>query len=290
MARNIKARRKLSDLYARGVEVRFNAEGGHMGPFEEPAGEDEVAVWVAPPSPLQREMALRDANAARAKALLRLRRDEESEEYLTSRAFVAEMGDDTLVEYLLMHENERRQSEAMRDVLAQDEWKDFAALQDAMLQYESGELEADEEDADYQALMAADKRYGDQVNKRIEELYEADAEAMRILPRTTWEKRAVEKRGDLVGSQIFMVEYERQMTFYSVRDIEEHGVLFYDSAREWAGEDELIQQAVSDALVSFINEVGEAKNSQGVAPGSEQSVLPSEPETSESSTPEESSD
>src|SRR4051794_12904240 len=81
-ATNIQARRKLSDLYKKGVEVRFGPGPdkepvGKIGPFVDSDGHPikvlstEIAMFVQPPSPLQREMALRDAQAARSKALVR---------------------------------------------------------------------------------------------------------------------------------------------------------------------------------------------------------------------------
>ena len=38
--RNIAARKRLSALYERGVELRFSADGAAKGPFDEPADED----------------------------------------------------------------------------------------------------------------------------------------------------------------------------------------------------------------------------------------------------------
>lgn len=285
MARNIKARRKLSDLYATGVEVRFDAQGGHVGPFTEPIADEDLAVWVQAPSPLQREQAMRDANAARAKSSLRVRRkDEESEEYLTAQVFVSEMSNDTLIEYLLEYDAEKRQAEAMRDVLSKDEWKDFSSLQDAMRKYEEEPPEG--EDPDYDALMEADDRFGDQVDERTTEITDADRQSLKMLSRETLETRAMEKRVELIGAQVFMQEYQRQMCFYAVRDIEDHGVLYFESAREWADQPDQIQNAITEALTKFIGEATEAKNVPGAADGSDQSALPSEPETSESSIPE----
>jgi hypothetical protein len=282
---NIKARKKLSALYVRGVEIRFGPEGAKTGPFADSAADEEVAVWVQPPSPLQREMALRDANAARARSLLNVRREPNSEEALTANAFVSEMSDDTIIEYLLDFDAERRRNEAIRDVLAQDEWKDIQALQDAMRQYEDGEREEDPDDPEWVALMKADKEYGNQVFERSVELYEADKEALKILNRAAWERRAIEKRTDLAGSQVFLTEYERQMCFYSVRTIEDHGVLFFESVREFSEQDDVVRDAVSSALAKFIQDAMDPKASPGEEDGSTQSTPPNEPETSESSTP-----
>ena len=285
--RNLKARRKLSALYERGAELRFGPNGPIEGPFDGPPSDDVVAMWVGPPSPLQREMALRDAQASRAKALLRMRTDNDSEERLTGLAFLSEMSMDTLIDYILQHDSEDRRGEAVRDVLRQDDWKDITSLQEAFRPYDEGELDPDPEDPDYRALMDADKKYGDQVDDRLKELTEASRYALQMLSRGELERRALEKRGDLIASQAFMAEYERQMLFYAVREADDHGVLFFESARELAGQDDAVQTAIARTLQAFVNEVPEAKNSPGAEAGSPQSDPPSEPETSESSTPQE---
>jgi hypothetical protein len=288
MARNIKARRKLSDLYAVGVEVRFDSTGGHIGPFDTPATEDQVAMWVQPPNSFQRDMALRNANSARARAQLRInRKDEDSEEYTTALAFVSEMSDESLIEYILEVTSDTRQNEAIRDVLGKDEWKDFSALQDAMRQYDELETEPDEDDPEWAELLAADIRYGQQVRERMKELTEADRESLSILSRDSWEKRAISRRAELITSQIFVIEYERQMTYYSVRDVDNHDDLFFESVREYIEQPDEVQITVANALKTFINDTAEAKNLSGAAPGSAPSEPPSAPETSESSIPEE---
>jgi hypothetical protein len=284
VARNLQARRKLSELYKKGVEVRFGPDGGRIGPFEEPAAEDEVALYVAPPSPLQREQALRDAQAKRARALIATKREEESEEHLTSKAFLAEMSLPTLIDYVLIADQEERRAEAIRDVLARDEWKDISALQDALRQFD--EDETDEDDPEYKAILERDEEYGRQVNERDLSLIEAARDALKLLSRDELERRALEKRSELVGSQAFMNEYERQMTYYSVREVGNDSLLFFESARDWADQDDLIQTTIKEALSMFINEGTEAKNSQGAVSGSDSSALPSEPVISEVSIPE----
>lgn len=296
---NIKARRKLSDLYLRGVEVRFNPEGGKTpesgeGYFVDEDGKkiplkaDEVQLWVQSPSPLQREDAMRNAQASRARALIRAKREKDSEEHLTIMAFLADMDDPTLVEYVLMQNQRERRDEAMREVLAEEDWKDMTAYQDAIRQFEEdprdlAELEADPE---YQAMMELDELFGNDVRKQEDELYRAEKQSLEMRSREDLERKALEKRAEIVGTQAFMAEYERQMLFYSVREFEDHGVLFYSSARELAEQDDKIRQALEDAMVPFISDVAEAKNSQGAASGSNSSEPPSEPVTSGVSTPE----
>lgn len=265
---NIRARKRLSELYARGCEIRFGAgEDGKpytkTGPFLDdkgepvPATEDEVAIWVQPPSPLQREQALRDAQASRSRSLLRAKRDEDSEDYLVSMSFIADMDDETLIDYVLMVDMDERRQEAIRDVLARDHWKDFQDLQDAMRQWAEAENQDDDE---WKDLLAKDREYGEEVSQRQTELTSAAREVLAMTDRQYVEKRALSKRSELTASQVFMSEYERQMMFYAARDPEDHGVLFYESARDLADEPMEVQKAIADALADHITEGVDAKN------------------------------
>jgi hypothetical protein len=293
--KNIKARRRLQELRAKGVEVRLGAteEGSAIGPFLDPDGhpikcpEEQVPVWVQPPSPLQRDQALRDAQAARARAVLKTKRDEKSEEQLTSLAFLSEMSLPTLMDYLIVHDEDQLRTDAIRDVLAEDEWKDMTELQDSMRQFE--ESDASEDDPDWAPLLAKDAEYGRQVNKRMEELSEAMRETFSLLGRDELERRALVKRSDLVGSQTFMSEYERQMTWYAIRDVDDHGELFFESAREFADQEDDVRLLLGQALTQFIGDGAEAKNLPGAESSLDSSAPPSEPEISDSSTPEEQS-
>jgi hypothetical protein len=293
-SRNIKARKRLSELFKRGIEVRFDEDGGHLGPFLDedgkpiPATEDQVAMWIQAPSPFQREMALRDAQAARAKALLRAKRDEDSEESLTSRAFLAEMTSETLLEYVLMIDEEDRRNEAIREVLGREEWEDFPALQDAFRRME--EVGGSPEDEEWKDLMEADRRYGREVAERENELTEAARQSLQYLSTEELERRALEKRSEVVGSQAFMSEYEKLMLFYSIRDMENTANLFFDTVDEWNEQPDEIRTVIVDALSQFVGEATEAKNSPGAVSGLDSSALPSEQETSEGSIPQESNE
>lgn len=285
--RNIAARKKLQALYVKGVEVRFDESGASKGPYDRPATEDEVAIWLQPPSPLQREMALREAQAARSRAVLAAKRDKDSEEHLTAMAFVFDMANDTLIDYVLIAEQEDRQREAMRDVLALDEWDDMTALQDAMRQFE--ESGADEDDPEYAPLLERDVEFGRQVAARMRELTEAARDVMTRVSVEKLQEKAIERRADLAASQVFMRMYERWMLHYSCRDPDDHQELFFEDAKELASQPEFVIEQLGEVLQSFIQDGNEAKNSLRVASSSESSTLPAAPETSAPSIPEEQS-
>jgi len=294
MSRNIKARKRLAELFNRGIEVRFNEDGGRIGPFVNEDGnrispaEGEVAMWITPPSPDQREQSLRDAQAARARALLRSQRDPDSEESLTSEVFISGMSDETLLEYVVMSDLDERQQIAQREVLSREEWKNFEALQDSMriFQEQQGDPEAEE----WRDLMEADRRFGAQIEERVDELTDAARQTLGMFNRDELMRRAKEKRQEIVGSQAFMAEYEQLMMYYAIRDVDDRRMLFFDSVQEWKEQPDEVREVIVEALSQFVGDVAEAKNSSRAASGSDSSALPSEPETSESSTQKESSE
>jgi hypothetical protein len=249
---SITARKKLSSLYARGVAVRFGEEGARFGdekrgggfPEEDVLLEDEVEIWIAPPNPYQREMAMREAQAARARSLLKVKNDENSEEYLTTKAYLAEMDIVTLVDYLVISSTEERTQAAVREVLAKKEWENIDELRDAMAQFDASD---DKDSEEWKTLLERDFEYGQHVS-------------LSVLSRDELERRAMDKRSEIVGSQSFVYEYERQMKYYSVRDSNNHSILFYDSPKELVEESELIQLAIEEGLRRFITNGSEAKN------------------------------
>lgn len=304
MAKNIQARRKLSELYKKGVEVRFglDPETGEpverIGPFisEEtgrriPPTEDDVVVFVRPPDPLQRDMAIREGNARRARAVVKAKRDEDSEEHLTIMAFLADMSDDTLIDYVLLGEESLRMAEAQREILALEEWKDMEAYQDAMRQFDEMDADELEGNEEWEGLLELDRKFGKQVIDRERELREAQRDVFKMIlnsqGRGALEKKALEKRSELVGTQAFLDEYQIQMLWFSVRDYDNTGELFFESAKELASQPQSVLDILNEALLPFISGAEQAKNSPRAASGSEQSVPPRKPETSEASTPQE---
>lgn len=295
----IKARRRLSELFKTGVEIRFGGRYGLIGMIApggdgefrtedgalDPLQPGEVAMWVQPPSPLHRDMALRDANAARSRAQLAAR-DEDSAEYLAAREFIESMAEETLYDYILIADVDKRQQEAIREILAEEEWADITELQDSLRVFE--EEERDEDDPE---VVLVRKRQDDlqrQVAEREKELWEAAHDVMRMRGLEAAQKQGIERHVDLLTSRAFMTEYERQMTFYAVRDPDDHGVIFFESARDLAAQSDEVLMLIQTALTPFIQDGAEAKNSPRAESGSDSSVPPSKPATTAASTREES--
>jgi hypothetical protein len=282
----IQKRRRLDALFDEGGLVRFNkGEDGQVEINGEPR-DDDLSIWVSPPSPLQREMALREAQAARARAMLEARRESESSQYVVARSFLVNLEPDALIDYVLEIDETDRLTRARRDVLAEKEWEDFNTLRDAMRQFEEAGSPYDDEE--WQPLLDRDAKFGEAVYERGNELREADREGLALMAREELEKRALDRRIENAGSSVFMKVYEDWMLYFACRDDEDHTQLFFDGVDDLKNAHEKVQEACSAKLNEFVADPAEAKNSQAAGSGSPSSVPPNEPETSPSSTQEES--
>lgn len=298
----IRRRRALKDLYKTGVEVRFGgryglsgeiARGGE-GEFTTAKGKpippkgDEIQLWVQPPNPVQRDQAVRDGNAARSRAILAAKKDDSSEEYLAALEFIEQMSDETLFDYVLIGEQDERRQDALREILGEEEWADITELQESMRIFE--EEGRPDDDPEVVLVREREEKLTEQVMERERELRDAAYDVLLMKGRAEAEKKAIERRAELLASRAFMIEYEKKMKFYSVRDIEDHDQLFFESATEYAAQPEAFLACIDEALKPFINDGADAKNAPRAESGSDSSDLPSKPETSEASTPEESTE
>ena len=281
---NIEKRRRLSELYVKGTEVRFNEDGVVDGD-KNPATDDDLIVWVQPPDPLQREEAVRAGQAARARSMLAAK-DPETREGVEAENFVADLTREQISDYILQNESREFRSRAIQEVLRESEWEDFTALQDSMREWEEAGFPDTEE---WASLVKRDSEYGQQVKTRVQEMLEDARDGLKLISVEELRQRAKKKYTDALGNQSFMQTYEIQMLFLACRDDEDHQELFFEDPDELMKQPELVQIALADALAEFIKDPGEAKNSPRVAPGSPQSAPPSEPEISEASIPEEQS-
>lgn len=277
----IEKRKRLEALFERGgyVTVRRGEDGRPV--VNGDAHPDDIKIWVGPPNPFQREMAIREAQASRSRAMLEARDNKDSQTYVNIQSFVRALSMESLIDFVLEIEETDRLAQARRDVLAMKEWEDFNALRDAMRQFE--EAGSPFNDPEWKPLLDKDVRFGEQVEQRSNELRDNAREGLSLMPRPKLEERAVERRIEQAGSAMFVRSYEEWMLFYACRDDEDHNTLWFDNLEDMKSQPEELQAALAEKLTSFVAEVAEAKNLQGAASGSTSSVPPVEPETSEAS-------
>lgn len=284
---NIQKRRRLSALYERGKEVRFGAnEQGEpiIKTDDDPKSDDDVVIYVGPPSPLHREMAIREAQAERARVMLEARSKEDSTQYVVARSFLQSLGMDALIDYVLEIDEPEVMSQARREVLLEKEWEDFNQLRDTMRRFE--EAGSPWDDDEWKPFLARDKEFGDQVFKRSNDIRLARRDGYALMPRPELENKALEKRIDQAGTNVFVRVYEEWTLFYGCRDPEDRVQTFFEDLSDLKSMPDEVQKVLSDTLAEFIADSSEAKNSQAVGPGSVSAQPQNEPEILPSSTPE----
>lgn len=255
---SIEKRRKLEALFDRGGLVTFNRdEAGRPIINPETPSDDDQAIWVGPPSPLQREMAVREAQAARARIMLDARDNHESHTWLTIQNFVHSMKRDAVVDYILELDETEHIGQARRDVLQQKEWEDFNAFRDAMRQWEEAGSPNDDE---WAPLLERDRRFGQQIADRVDEIRDDARAGYMHMPLNILQEKAIEKRVDQAGTAAFMTAYEEWVLYYACRDDEDHLQLFFDSPDDIKRLPEAIHGALAEKLRTFITDASEAKN------------------------------
>lgn len=255
----IEKRKRLEALFDRGAYVRMNADSDGR-PIVDPEVESDsdVKIWVGPPSPLQREMAVREAQAHRARLMIEARSSTDSASWVTIRSFIGQLGIDELIEYVLDLDESEYVSQARRDVLQQKQWEDFNQLRDAMRQYE--EAGSPVGDPEWESLLERDKEFGRQVTERIDEIRENAKDGYKHMPRGKVEEKAIDKRIEQAGSAAFVNAYEEWMLFYACRDDEDHSLLYFEHKDEIKSLPQPVQDALATKLASFITSASEAKN------------------------------
>lgn len=256
---HIPKRKKFEALFDRGGYVRFNRDSeGRPLIDPEMVSDDDMRIFVGPPSPLQREMAVREAQATRARVMLEARDDEDSTTYVTIRNYIRGMKRDALIDYILDLDENEHYTQARRDVLQQKDWEDFNAFRDAMRQWEEAGSPLDSEE--WKPLLDRDAKFGRDIEGRASEI-RADAHTgyMHMAVGLVQEK-AIEKRIDQIGSAAFMVAYEEWILFYSCRDDEDHLELYFEKPEDIKRLPEKVQAALATKAREFVTDVSEAKN------------------------------
>lgn len=255
----IEKRKRLEALFDRGAYIRVNADpDGRPIVDPEEESDSDIKIWVGPPSPLQREMAVREAQAQRARMMIEARKSDDSPSWLTIRAFITGLKTEDLIEYVLGLDENDYLSQARRDVLQHKEWEDFNALRDLMRQYE--EAGSPVGDPEWDPLLERDRVFSTQVNDRVDQIRDDARDGYKHMPRQKIEERAIDKRIEQAGSAAFVNAYEEWMIFYACRDDEDHSALYFENKDEIKSLPEPVQDALNDKLAAFITEASEAKN------------------------------
>lgn len=262
-------RRRLSDLYVRGVEVVFDDDNG-----------PPVTVWLQKLNPIDRESCLRRAHAARARAMVESD-NEDSELYQSFYGQIRLVSDDKTLIGLIVAEEVARYRQRVEAELATDEetWgKDryLQGLVDAWLgDAGSGGLAAvrveDPDDPEVQRVSAELDRFEDEVIKLVKAEDERLTEEWRAAPKDELWKRATRRMIELRANEAFAAEFERQQLFFSVRDPDDHSKRYFGTLQEFDDLDENVRKKLSEEYGTMTVDSIEGKDSRASQPSSNSS-------------------
>lgn len=255
---SIEKRKRLEALFDRGDYVRLNRDANGRPVINSEESPGDMRIWVGPPSPLEREMAVREAQAARARVMIDARDNHDSQTWLTIQNFVRSMKRDALVDYILELDENEHFSQARRDVLQQKEWEDFNSFRDAMRQWD--EAGSPIEDPEWEPLLERDRKFGMQVIDRVDEIRDDARAGYMHMPLNAVQELAVGKRVEQAGTAAFMSAYEEWILFYACRDDDDHSAYFFDSPDGIKRLPDEVHGALAEKLRSFISDSSEAKN------------------------------
>lgn len=269
-------RRRLGDLYK--VGQMFSADDG----------DGAVEVYMRRPNPYELENALKDGNAARAKAVLRMRK-EGTTEYEQIEGSLWDIGDTPeLARFIVAEMAQDLYSRAHAFVMDTDEYTEDSVLESSLDNLEkwaeSTPSEGDDEYVDYQNTL----EFVEKFNKDVEAKYEIlrEEELGKVLAEGELEEKVRRILIDRDAGVEFLREYRVSCVYYAARDPENKIDRYFEARQEVK---ELPYETLSQ-LIRWYDEIDmgreEVKNSQGAAPSSPESAPSDSPETSELSGPE----
>lgn len=265
--------RTLADLYVRGTDLAFD-DGSN----------DPLVVWVQKLNPVEHSLAVRKADAARARTLT-IKFDTECEEYqaLLNDILGAERG--TLIEILSAAEEARILPVREANMADDDKWKEDNYLQGLRDAWRDSAMDAfikDPEDAEA-------KRIHDELERFVKTVHDdvaGEIESYRHSLATMSEKELVtmsmEHRIKAAADMAWVNEYYRSEIAFGTRDVMNHKQKYF------AGRDDidelqiLTYSQLAQAFRDLTVEPVEGKDLAGSPPSSDSSE-PSDKEVTEPS-------
>lgn len=221
-------RRTLLDLYTKGTEVVFDDNHEDDDP-DNPV--EPVKVWVQKLSPSEHDVATKKASAARARARAVLN-DKQSEDFLAIYDDIVDYDRATTIVYLAADkEMEARLSvESELEMGDDSEWgKDGYArgLVDAWADKLEAVYVEDPEDPEVTHVLSEMRRFGEEVERRIEPIIKDIREGFDALSTEKLHEMMVEQVLESRLTSVWVREYERCRIWLGTRLPEDHNTRYF---------------------------------------------------------------
>lgn len=245
-------RRRLNDLYVVGK------------PFKVGDAEGAVDVWLQKINPLEREIAVRAASAARARALAYIE-DKESDEYMSKVSDVIDFyGDrESLVMLATRKDLTAARTRIEAETAGDERWsKDgfLLGLIDSWQDEMMDRYNADPHDKEAKKVFDLINKFEAQVAKVVEE------ERIRLerdcadYSMTRLREIGAEKLIEAQANNAFIDEFEVQRLLFGVRETGDHSAYYFTDRGEVRALDERVREALSEAYNALEVDVVEGKD------------------------------
>lgn len=238
-------RRRLTDLYVTGVEIRLN-DGATEG--------DDVVVWLSKISPVEQRDAADKATSARAKILSVKNSPLHAEERLQYEDQVLDLGLESRedwIEFIALNDLQEAEFSNQERLSAEGEWakNDYLdALQKSWNDGLSEAYEADQENEEAKRVFLELTRFSKEVAAATEEdkvdifaKYDRDSDDKLL---TLVIDKVVEAESDFA----WMSEFSRWQMFYAVREPNAHKVRYFVEKEEV---DSLDTRIINELLTAY---------------------------------------
>lgn len=272
-------RRRLNDLYVTGA------------PFRIELGDEFEEVWLQKLNPIDHERAIRAAGAARARRMAAAR-DEDSDEYQSTKQGVAEFSERSVLIDLLAQSDLLERTAAIEAELSDDsEWSKDNYLQGLFDAWQTGvsdryQKDDNATDAEAQHVFNELQRFNDFVQKRLDSEKEAIVRDLEDTSDEELVERASKLIVERVVAQAFMDEYEVQELLYAVREADNHRKYYFGTRADVDDLQPEVKEQLLQAYHELIVEPLEGKGSGETQASSSPSDKPAQLATVPSSGPE----
>lgn len=267
-------RRRLSDLYVRGKELSVSDGEG-----------EPVKVWLAKMNELDRESALRRANAAKAKFTL-TSENEESEAFAAAYAEIRDLSDREEVTLFIIADEvaqarRRLESEALTDEEGWGKNDYLAGLLDAWQGDEDNrglaEVQAeDPEDPEAKRVWGEIQRFHDEITKSTEMETERLLKDFELTDIEALRRKATHRLLEMQSVETFVREYRRQQIFYAVREPDNRHKRYFGTVAEIEDIDDELRDFLLEQYDGLVVERREGKGSPQLEDSSNSSELEDE--------------
>lgn len=284
----MRTRRRLSDLFVRGKEVKIEDDLG-----------EPVVIWLQKLNAVDREACLRRSNAAKARYMTgadEVEGDSYQAIYAQARSGVDHA---SLVAIIVAEEITKARARIEAELLAdRDGWgKDnyLQGLADSWIGDDdnpglAATFAREPDDPEALSVKAELDRYEGEVMERAkheEERLAADWD--HASDEDVWH-RATRRILDSRANDVFFREFERQELFYSVRDPADHSKRYFGSLAELNDLDDKVLDQLKTAYNALVVDPSEGKDSRRSRRSSKSSDPSSEVDTPPDSGPEDATE